>query len=70
MKLVGAITTHYHFDHTGGMPPPPFDSLGIRLPGVKELAEAAHVPVRIGCIAALGNSGTQGGQWKRVRRCA
>jgi hypothetical protein len=54
MKLVGAIATHYHFDHTGGMPPPPFDSLGIRLPGVKEIAEAAHVPVRIGCIGKSG----------------
>lgn len=48
MKLVGAIATHYHFDHTGGVPPPPFDSLGIRLAGVKEVAEQAKVPVSDG----------------------
>ncbi|GAQ88755.1 hypothetical protein KFL_004560160 [Klebsormidium nitens] len=47
MKLVGAIATHYHFDHTGGLPPPPFDSLGIRLAGVKEVAEQAKVPVYV-----------------------
>ena len=37
MKLVGAIATHYHFDHTGGTPPPPFDALGIKVPGIREL---------------------------------
>ncbi|CAI7787837.1 unnamed protein product, partial [Closterium sp. NIES-53] len=41
VKLVGAVVTHYHFDHTGGMPPPPFDALGIKVPGIKELA-ATH----------------------------
>ncbi|CAI5931762.1 unnamed protein product [Closterium sp. NIES-65] len=41
VKLVGAVVTHYHFDHTGGMPPPPFDALGIKVPGIRELA-AAH----------------------------
>ncbi|CAI5982780.1 unnamed protein product [Closterium sp. NIES-64] len=35
------VVTHYHFDHTGGMPPPPFDALGIKVPGIRELA-AAH----------------------------
>ena len=37
MKLVGAVATHYHFDHTGGMPPPPFNAMGITVPGIKEL---------------------------------
>ncbi|CAI5479899.1 unnamed protein product, partial [Closterium sp. Yama58-4] len=41
VKLVGAVVTHYHFDHTGGMPPPPFDALGIKVPGIRELA-ATH----------------------------
>lgn len=40
MKLVGAVATHYHFDHTGGTPPPPFSAMGITVPGVKELERA------------------------------
>jgi glyoxylase-like metal-dependent hydrolase (beta-lactamase superfamily II) len=47
MKLVGAIVTHYHFDHVGGTPPPPFDSLGITVPGVYELAMEDKVQVYI-----------------------
>lgn len=42
---VGAIVTHYHFDHVGGTPPPPFDSLGIKVPGVRELAVEDKVKV-------------------------
>ena len=38
MTLAGAIATHYHFDHVGGTPPPPFDALGIRVPGLREVA--------------------------------
>ncbi|GJP48731.1 hypothetical protein CLOM_g8008 [Closterium sp. NIES-68] len=45
VKLVGAVVTHYHFDHTGGMPPPPFDSLGIKVPGIKELATKHNLKV-------------------------
>ncbi|GJP54975.1 hypothetical protein CLOM_g13972 [Closterium sp. NIES-68] len=45
VKLVGAVVTHYHFDHTGGMPPPPFDSLGIKVPGIKELATNHNLKV-------------------------
>ncbi|KAI5059259.1 hypothetical protein GOP47_0025578 [Adiantum capillus-veneris] len=47
MKLVGSVVTHYHFDHTGGTPPPPFDALGIKVPGVRELAVEDNVPVYI-----------------------
>ncbi|MCO5612172.1 hypothetical protein L7F22_066434 [Adiantum nelumboides] len=47
MKLVGAVVTHYHFDHTGGTPPPPFDALGIKVPGVRELAVEDNVPVYV-----------------------
>lgn len=47
MNLVGAIVTHYHFDHVGGTPPPPFNSLGIKVPGVWEVAMEDKVKVYI-----------------------
>lgn len=47
MSIVGAVVTHYHFDHTGGTPPPPFDALGIKVPGVRELAVEDNVPVYV-----------------------
>ncbi|KAJ1653830.1 hypothetical protein IWQ61_006124 [Dispira simplex] len=34
LTLVAAIVTHYHFDHVGGIPPPPFDVLHIRVSGL------------------------------------
>eukprot|EP00742_Colponemidia_sp_Colp-10_P001888 GILJ01002019.1.p1 GENE.GILJ01002019.1~~GILJ01002019.1.p1 ORF type:complete len:370 (-),score=49.89 GILJ01002019.1:251-1360(-) len=37
LTVVGAIVTHYHFDHAGGLPPPPYDAFGIILQGVMEL---------------------------------
>lgn len=36
-KLVGIVSTHSHLDHCGGIPPPPFNSYGIRVPGVASL---------------------------------
>ncbi|CAM6122315.1 unnamed protein product [Calypogeia fissa] len=47
MKLVGAIVTHYHFDHVGGTPPPPFDSLGIKVPGLSDIVTEDKVKVYI-----------------------
>ncbi|CAG8554348.1 8113_t:CDS:2 [Paraglomus occultum] len=35
--LTGAILTHYHFDHVGGYPPPPYDYIPIRVPGLYTL---------------------------------
>ncbi|ORX79279.1 Metallo-hydrolase/oxidoreductase [Basidiobolus meristosporus CBS 931.73] len=34
LRCIGAIVTHYHFDHVGGSPPPPFDQLPIRVSGL------------------------------------
>ncbi|KAL1508548.1 hypothetical protein AB1Y20_004647 [Prymnesium parvum] len=47
MKIVGAIASHYHFDHTGGLPPASLRSMvfgpfeggkDLRLPGLHEMA--------------------------------
>eukprot|EP01134_Creolimax_fragrantissima_P000642 CFRG0642T1 len=37
LKLVGAIVTHYHFDHTGGKPPPPYDKYPVTVDGIATL---------------------------------
>jgi glyoxylase-like metal-dependent hydrolase (beta-lactamase superfamily II) len=34
---IGAVLTHYHFDHVGGHPPPPYDYIPIRVPGLHTL---------------------------------
>ncbi|RKP14710.1 beta-lactamase-like protein, partial [Piptocephalis cylindrospora] len=36
-ELVGLIVTHHHFDHVGGVPPPPYDQFRIRVPGLASL---------------------------------
>ena len=43
MTLVGAIGTHYHFDHVGG------DYAGHHVDGVVELLEIADVPIHVQC---------------------
>jgi glyoxylase-like metal-dependent hydrolase (beta-lactamase superfamily II) len=37
LTLVGAILTHYHIDHCGGIPPAPFDKYRIRVDGLAKL---------------------------------
>ncbi|KAJ1918283.1 hypothetical protein H4219_002680 [Mycoemilia scoparia] len=37
LQLAGAIVTHAHFDHVGGIPPPPFSSLHIKVTGLATL---------------------------------
>ena len=40
MRIVGAIATHYHFDHIGGHLPKPWSEwIKMHIPGLKELAE-------------------------------
>ncbi|KAI8865502.1 Metallo-hydrolase/oxidoreductase, partial [Ramicandelaber brevisporus] len=34
LTLTGLVVTHSHVDHVGGIPPPPFDKLGIRVEGL------------------------------------
>ncbi|KAI8388259.1 beta-lactamase-like protein [Radiomyces spectabilis] len=35
--IVAAVVTHYHFDHVGGTPPPPYDNIPIRIAGLATL---------------------------------
>ncbi|KAI9323689.1 beta-lactamase-like protein [Dichotomocladium elegans] len=35
--VVAAAVTHYHFDHVGGSPPPPYDTLPIKISGLASL---------------------------------
>jgi glyoxylase-like metal-dependent hydrolase (beta-lactamase superfamily II) len=37
MTIVGALLTHFHVDHCGGIPPPPFDKFRIRVDGLAKL---------------------------------
>lgn len=39
MRVTGVLQTHNHFDHTGGLPPPPFDTYHVKVPGVKKMLE-------------------------------
>ena len=37
--IEGIILTHHHFDHCGGIPPPPFDKFYVKVPGVETILE-------------------------------
>ncbi|KAJ3416048.1 hypothetical protein HDV05_003407 [Chytridiales sp. JEL 0842] len=37
LTIVGAIITHHHIDHQGGIPPPPYDKWGVRVDGILKL---------------------------------
>ncbi|KAJ3240267.1 hypothetical protein HDU78_002370 [Chytriomyces hyalinus] len=37
LNIIAAIITHYHIDHVGGIPPPPYDKYGVRVDGLAKL---------------------------------
>ncbi|KAJ3073882.1 hypothetical protein HDU98_000409 [Podochytrium sp. JEL0797] len=46
--IVAAIVTHYHVDHVGGIPPPPYDKYGVRVDGLaKLLKKLPHISAYI-----------------------
>lgn len=46
MVIVAAFITHYHVDHAGGRPPPPFQGYGIQVPGIKKfMSQYPKIPV-------------------------
>ena len=39
INIVAAVVTHYHVDHAGGIPPPPYDKYGVRIDGIAKLLQ-------------------------------
>ncbi|KAK9711273.1 hypothetical protein K7432_007957 [Basidiobolus ranarum] len=37
LHCIGAVVTHYHFDHVGGTPPPPFNQFPIKVTGLSTI---------------------------------
>ncbi|KAJ3063523.1 hypothetical protein HDU99_004800, partial [Rhizoclosmatium hyalinum] len=37
LQIVACAITHYHVDHCGGIPPPPYDKYGVRVDGLVKL---------------------------------
>ncbi|ORX95780.1 Metallo-hydrolase/oxidoreductase [Basidiobolus meristosporus CBS 931.73] len=37
LLCIGAVVTHYHFDHVGGIPPSPFNQLPIKVTGLSTI---------------------------------
>ena len=63
--LVGAAAaTHYHFDHVGGVPPPPFDAMGIK-PRASAISSSAAASPR--CVTPRT---ARGDREERRRFCA
>jgi len=49
LKVIGAIYTHFHIDHTGGIPPPPYNKYMVKVEGMVKLSKIyPDIPFFIG----------------------
>jgi len=42
LKVIGAIYTHFHIDHIGGIPPPPYNKYMIKVEGMVKLSNLSR----------------------------